>query len=560
MRWREPRLRRLARIEPDTRVSASYELSLRASETPGATFFMWRGRAFSYLDADVRVTNVARGLYACGVRRGERVGVVMASRPSLLSACTALGRLGAISVLAPGENETRAEVLQATFARLGVRRVLVDPERRHLAENLGVEVLVLGGGGAARSIESKNVRDLEAIDPGRARDVAHVLLRPSENESRGTRDLRAVPVTNHRWGLSAVGAAAACAVKPGDTVFCAVPLHHPTGMLVSVGAALAGGARLALVDLTDRTAPDVTLDARRRLLLEIRRVGATVVFYAGEMLRPLVTGGDEPMSHADRHLPVRVFAGSGMRKDLAAHLRETYRVDTMEFYAGTAHRAILADPDADEPGSLGLVLPGSADVALARCDLTKGAPVLDTNRHLIVADTDEPALLAVKVTDEDIETLADVRGVTRDAFGDGSHWLVTNDVVRRDSAGRHWFVDALSGFVVTKNGEPASLRAVEDALYALPEVRLACAWDDGANGIGAAYVASAPIAASRLGEALAALPEHARPASVARVMELPLTEGFRPSRRDAKVRGGESRERWINVGSAYAPGEPTSGS
>ena len=560
VRWQEPRLRRLARIEPDTRVSASLELATRARESPDATFFLWRGRAFSYADPDVRVTNVTRGLYACGVRPGDRVGVLMGSRPSLLTVCTALGRLGAVAVIAPA-NALMAPLKDA-FERLDVRRVVVDPERSGSAVALGLEVLSLGGGGHARDAIAAGARDMEQIDPaevplpaeleidpGRARDVAHILLRPSEDEG----GLRPVPVTNHRWALSAIGAAAACTVKPGDTVLCAVPLHHPTGMLVSVGAALAGGGRLALVDLEavdGERASGAPLDARR-LLLEIRRAGATVVFYAGEMLRPLLA---EPVSRADRHLPVRIFAGSGMRPLLAARLRERFGVDTMEFYAGTAHRAIFADPAGDAPGSLGGVLPGSADVALVKCDLVRRASVLDPNGRLVLADHTEPALLAVRVSEEEIETLGDTRGLVRDAFGDGSTWLVTSDVLERDIAGRHWFVDALTSFVAPPDGEPVSLRQVEDAFLALPEVRLAAAWerDRGSGEIAAAFVSSIAISAERLAEAMTALPARARPKLIARLSEIPLTEGFRPNKRATIANASASAlERYELVGSEY---------
>ncbi|MBX3215827.1 MAG: AMP-binding protein [Labilithrix sp.] len=553
VRWQEPRLRRLARIEPDTRVSASLELARRARETPDATFFLWRGRAFSFAVADARVTNVARGLHACGVRRGERVGVVMGSRPSMLSATTALARLGAVAIVAPPDALTVSFApLGDAFGQLGVQRVVVDPERADSAASLGLETLVLGGGATRRPLPA-GARDMETIDPdavplpsdveidpGRARDVASVLLRPSPDDAA----LRAVPVTNHRWALSAIGAAAACAIKPSDTVYCSVPLDHPTGMLVSVGSALAGGARLALADLDGSERANAATRSGRRLLLEIRRAGATVVFYAGEMLRPLL---EEPPSHADRHLPVRIFAGSGMRPALAARLRERFGVDTMEFYAGTTHRAILADAAGDAPGSLGGVLPGSADVELVRCDLARRAVVLSPpHGRLERAGDDEPALLAVRVSDEEIETLGDTRGIVRDAFGDGASWLVTGDVIERDAAGRHWFVDSLAGFVAPPGGAPVSLRRVEDALYAMPEVRLAAAWERerGTGEIAVAFVSRVAVSTARLTEAMASLPTHARPKQIARVSDVPLTEGYRPNKRAAVARAELADERW----------------
>jgi putative long chain acyl-CoA synthase len=557
VRWQEPRLRRLARIEPDTRVSASRELACRAKETPEGTFFIWRGRAFSYAEADTRVTNVARGLWSCGVRPGERVAVLMGTRPSMLSACTALGRLGAIAVVAPPTASRRA--LRAVFSRLGIERVIADPERAESAMILGPEVFVLGIEG--RMPVPEGATDMEAIDPsvialpdeleldaGRARDVANVLLRPAEDDL----ELRAVPITNHRWALSAIGAAAACAIKPGDTVSCAVPLHHPTGLLVSAGAALVGGARLALADLEDSEhapAPNAPHYAER-LLLEIRRVGATVVFYAGEMLRPLLA---EPVSRADRHLPVRIVAGSGMRPALAARIRERFGVDTMEFYAGTAHRSILADAAGDEPGSLGTVLPGSADVLLVKCDMTTKAQAVDTRGHLIVVGDNEPGLLAVRVWEDEIETLGETRGLVSNAFGDGATWLVTNDVLERDPRGKYWFVDSLSGFVTTPDANSVSLRRVEDALYALPEVRLAAAWETspGSGEIAAAFVASDGLDLARLGGAFDTLPPLAWPTTIARLDEIPVTDGFRPNKHIARELAAKATTRWRRANDRY---------
>jgi len=169
-----------------------------------------------------------------------------------------------------------------------------------------------------------------------------------------------------------------------------------------------------------------------------------------------------------------------------------------------------------------------------RWDRERMTHALDERGRLVLAGAGEPALLAVRVSDEEIETLGDARGLVRDAFGDGTAWLVTNDVLERDAAGKHWFVDSLSGFVRPANGgDPVSLRRVEDALYALPEVQLAAAWEAsrGSGEIAAAFVSRIEIAPERIEEALKVLPPSARPKRVARVPSIPLTEGFRPKKR-----------------------------
>ena len=489
VRYQEPRLRKLARIEPDTVMSAALELAERAAEAPDATFFLWSGRAFSYRDADVRVTNVMRGLFACGVRPGERVLVVMGSRPSFWSMTTALGRLGAIAVIAPPDASPRA--LRAAAERESVRHVASDPENAaRVRSALERDVLVLGGGGSSRTLASGLV-DMEAIDPaavelpkdftpnaGLARDLSLVFLRPVDGSAA---ELRAAPVTNHRYALSALGAAAACTIKPSDTVFCCIPLHHPTSLLASVGSALASGARLALAERFD---PD-------RFESEVRRAGATLVFYAGDMLRPLLR------KKLGKALPVRMFAGSGMRGDLARKLAERLGVRTMEFYAGTTHRAILANVDGTKPGALGRVLPGSDPIDVARVDLATKSPVRDANENLLFASPGQQGLLAVKADE----------------------WIVTGDVVRRDDDGDYWFVDSLSGFVGS-----VSTRAIEDSFYEDLDVDSAAAYAVSGE-VWVAYVGD--VAPERVAAALA---ERDQPRVAVRVESIPLTEGFRPKK------------------------------
>lgn len=512
VRYQEPRLRHLAAITPSTAISPARALATQAAETPDATFFLWNGRAFSFAEADLRVSNVTRGLFSCGVRPGDRVLVLMRSRPSLLSMATALNRLGAVAVVVSA-NATD-DAIARYLAKEPARFVTTDPEHAaRCAKLMPDRVLVLGGGGGARSL-GPGVVDMEAIDPegvalpasvtesaGFARDLAMILLRPAEGE------LRPAQVTNHRWALSALGAAAACTLKPGDTVYCAIPLSHPTALLACVGSSIVAGSRLALAE---RFEPD-------HFFSDARRVGASVVFYAGEMLRSLLS--QEP-SRGDRSLPIRVFAGSGMRADLAERLRDRFGVGSLEFYASTSLRVVLANVSGKKLGALGRPLPGSAEVAVVRSDERGSLESLGPNEVGVLA-----------------------------ARGPDGAWVATSDVVRMDEDGDYWFLDAQSGFAQTRGGS-FSTRAVEDAFYALPEITMACAFAEDGE-ISAVFSTSEDVSAERLSAALAALPEHARPLRAVRVALVPMTEGFRPDKRAAHAtmsKGALARYRRISRG------------
>lgn len=528
VRYQEPHLRALEEVQADTVTNPSQWLAAAAKANPQGTFFLFRDRAFSYEQADARVTNVVKGLYQSGVRPGDRVLVVMESRPSYLSLATALIRLGAVPVLAPPD-AAPAEIGRAA-RRAECRFFAADPQ--HLpavmkAAGESAVVLVLGATerGAPRAFGPRAL-DMEGIAPervvlpadlrldaGRAHDLGAILLRPADSG-----ELRAAPVTFHRWALSAHGAAAACTLKPADTVYSCIPLHHPAAILVAVGAALVAGARLAL------GAPF----SPETFFSEVRRYGATVIFYAGEMLRPLV---HTPPKRGDRTLPVRMVAGSGMRPDLWEKLEERFNVGVLEFYASTTQRAVLANASGEKLGAVGRPLPGSAELAVVKVDLATGELLHGVDGHLVCALSGEPGLLAMR---QPADEHGEVDGsVVRAAFGN-EPWVVSTDVVREDSAGDMWFVDSLSGFVAT-NGGAVSLRAVEDALYALPEIELACAFAaEGLAGervVHASFVSTAELTGARLDAAMSRLPAHARPRVVAHVPRMPLTDGYRPKRR-----------------------------
>jgi len=532
LRWQVPRLSVLQQMGPDTRVSLGLALSEQAGSNPEGTFFLWEGRAFSYAQADRRVDNVVRGLIRCGIRRGETVAVLMGPRPSYLSVTAALSRLGAVPILlSPGRpRETLEDALHGSAPRF----LIADRESAALGKELSGEVLVLGGAREPRELPS-GVIDMELIDPetvelpgwyepnpGCARDLALIML----TAGRGKKP-RAAKITNQRWAFSAYGAAAACTLSPGDTVYCCLPLHHPAGMLVTVGGGLVGGSRLALATGFD---PDAFWG-------DVRRYGATVVFYAGEMLRELLRA--EP-SAADNENPIRLFAGSGLRRDVWQRIVDRFGpVGILEFYAATEGNAVLANASGEKVGALGRPLPGSAEVALARYDFDTDEFVRDGQGLLMRCETGEPGVLLARL-DAD-HPLAGFTGgdeagrrLLRGVFEANDTWFITWDVLQRDGDGDFWFVDRVSRMLQTAAGVVAT-RTIEDALYGFPALRHTVVY--GVEYEGGDRAVAVVVTDGNQGLNLQAWNEFAarldpseRPSWVKRVERIPMTDGFRPDK------------------------------
>ncbi|NRA32992.1 MAG: alpha/beta fold hydrolase [Polyangiaceae bacterium] len=536
LRYQLPRLSTLEKIEKTTRISFGKSLSDQALAIGDETFFLWQGRALSYADTDQRVGYVVRGLIQCGVREGQRVGVIMGSRPSYLSAVAALNRIGAVAVLL-GPEMGRVSHARA-LEMVPCEYVITDPERAESTRALvDVDVLVLGGGAEERSLAA-GITDLEAIDPeevklpdwykpdpGRAADLAMIIFTAGNDD-----EPRSARITNRRWAFSAYGTAAAATLTPKDTVYCSMPLHHAAGMLVSVGGALVGGARLALAECFE---PELFWH-------DVRRYGVTVAFYAGEMMRGLTLA---PRTKSDSKNSLRLFAGSGMRADVWRRLVERFGpVGVLEFYASTEGNAVLANASGEKLGSLGRPLPGSTDMVVARYDFGAREFIRRDNGRFIRCQVDEPGMMIARVDethpssafDGYTEESATEGRIRRGVFEDDDVWFVSGDILRRDEDGDYWFVDRESDVVISEDGVNFSVE-VEDALYELPSVARAVVYGVSVDGIPAHVLVANVVPKSgehlepaELTVALAArLPVDKWPKVVHVVHSIDLSDGYR---------------------------------
>ena len=515
-----PRLARLGQINDHTRISLGRILSEQARDLPDGECLLFDGRVHTYEAVDRRINNVVRGLIEVGVRQGAHVGVLMETRPSALVAIAALSRLGAVAVLMP------PDVDLAAAARLGgVSEIIADPSHLEAAHSLDTRVLVLGGG-ESRELhlsDDAGVTDMEKIDPdivdlpgwyrpnpGLARDLAFVGF-----SSTGG-DLVARQITNYRWALSAFGTASAANLGRADTVYCLTPLHHQSGLLVSLGGAVVGGSRIAL---SRGLRPD-------RFLQEIRQYGVTVVSYTWAMLREVI---DDPAFSLTGSHPVRLFIGSGMPTGLWKRVTEVFEpAHVVEFFATTDGQAVLANVSGAKIGSKGRPLPGGGEVELAAYDPEEDLILEDDRGFVRKADTNEVGVLLAHPHGPVDPTASVKRGV----FAPADTWVSTEYLFRRDEDGDYWQVDTRGAVIHTPRG-PVYASPINDAVSRLGAVDLAVTYglDVGGHQLAIAALALCPggsIPSADLSEALADLPVGNPPDIVHVVPQMKLSASYRP--------------------------------
>ena len=516
-----PRLARLGQINDHTRISLGRIIGEQANDAPNGEFLLFDGRVHTYEAVNRRIDNVVRGLIEVGVRQGEHVGVLMETRPSALVAIAALSRLGAVAVLLKPDTDLAAAV------RLGgVSEIITDPANLETARQLPEQILVLGGG-ESRDLhlpDDGGIIDMEKIDPdavelpawyranpGYARDLAFIGFSTAGGQ------LVAKQITNYRWALSAFGTASTAALGRNDTVYCLTPLHHESGLLVSLGGAVVGGTRIAL-------SRGLNAD---RFLAEVHQYGVTVVSYTWAMLRDVI---DDPSFRLHGSHPVRLFIGSGMPTGMWQRVVDAFApAHVVEFFATTDGHAVLANVSGAKVGSKGRPLPGAGHVELGAYDAEHDL-ILETERGLVrVAEANEVGVLLAEPRGPIDPTASIKRGV----FAPADTWISTEYLFRRDTDGDFWLVGSRSSVVHTERGV-VFCDPITDAISLIPAVDLAVTYGVPKDGHQLVVTAvtlrpGATITAADLTEAVAAMPFGLGPDIVHVVAEMTLSATYRPT-------------------------------
>jgi putative long chain acyl-CoA synthase len=522
-----PKLARIEQLDPSTRISLGLLIDEAARRAPKDIAFLFGDRAYRWDDVSRRIDNVVKGLVSIGVRHGDRVGVLMDTRPSAFTLVAALSRLGATAVLLRPDGDV---VREAELGR--VTWVISDPEHiTRLGDVAGVTWAVLGGGGDWRELHP-DVIDMERIDPDqvelpawyhanpdRAGDVAFVLF---TGEGAG---IKALHITNKRWALSALGTASAAALKPGDTVYSTTPVHHSSALLMSIGGAVAGGARFAMASAGDPAT----------FWAEVRRYGATHVSYTWTSLREVVNAPPHPN---EQHHPIGMFMGSGMPRNLWRRVNERFpNVRVLEFYASAEGEAILANVSGRSVGSMGKPLPGAAEVRVAAYDFATRSLALSDDGFGRECRVDEVGLLLARVDPVDSGNEGPLRGV----FEKGDAWRSTGDLFLRDEHGDLWLAGPAAEVVYSPDA-PVIPAGARFALGTLPYVDLVVAYGV-PEGSSEALVAAATLRpgaeleTADLDKAMDKLPAAQRPRYVQVVPSIPVTTWHRPQWRVLQAKG-----------------------
>ena len=500
-------------------------LERQAAQNPERTCWELDDERLSFTEALSFVRRAARVLIEAGVEPGDVVALVAGNSPRYLGLLIAVSYVGAAAALI--NPELRAGSLAHAVTAVAPRLSLVEAsceDALRAAPGTGPR-LVFGDGELDASIAS--ARELES-----PRGDAHgVFVYIYTSGTTGLPKPCRVRHERARAAATIFGSVAFEFRANEDKLYCALPLHHSSALLIGVGAALVAGVPVALRRKF----------SAREFASDLVRYGATATLYVGDVCRALV---HSPVTPAEHSLRLRVAVGNGLQTQVWPEFQRRFgQPQIREFYASTEAPAAILNLTGTV-GSLGHVpFERRRGFRLARLDVERKELARDSHSgHAAECAVDEPGELLFRVFPSAeaphgafggyTDRAASSARVAHDVFEPGDAYFRSGDVLRRDRHGFFYFVDRLGDGFRWK-GENVSALEVErvlDAELGFPGVAVFGVVVPGYPGrAGFAEIVAAPAEFDAEGFARAALslPSAARPCFVRPVSELDLTSSFK---------------------------------
>jgi acyl-CoA synthetase (AMP-forming)/AMP-acid ligase II len=396
------------------------------------------GTVVPHSELATSVHRLAGLLAGLGVRRGQRVAIVMPNGPEVVELLLAVAALGATAApMNPGY--TRAEY-EFYLSDLDPGLLLIQAGRGADARAAAggrtvVDVSVRPQGAPQLSVAGTRAGRELPFEPGSAGDVALLL-----HTSGTTRRPKQVPLLQRNLVASVRAIAAHYRLGPADVSYCAMPLFHVHGLIASTLAQLAAGGSV----VTPRRL------SQRRYWQQAGAHGVTWVSASPTIHTELIEHGTGP---APSIRFVR-SCSSALSPVLFRRLEELYQAPVLEAYGMTeASHQMTSNPlppGRRLPGSVGV--PAGAEVRIvdkAGRDLPAG----------------QPGEVAVRGPGLTPGYLGDAEA-NAESFFDG--WFRTGDRGLLEDG--HLRLEGRIKELIIRGGENISPGEVEDALKAHPAV------------------------------------------------------------------------------------------
>jgi fatty-acyl-CoA synthase len=492
----------------------------------------------TYRGLAARANRYARWALAQGLRRGERVALMMPNRPEYMAIWLGITQVGGVACLV--NTNLMGASLAHSIAIVEARHIIVDAGLAaavvEALAHLAARPTVWSHGDAGRD-RARIDRDIEARSGSPLEGAERVALTVEDPAlciyTSGTTGLpKAANVNHFRAMMWMSWFAGMMDTRPSDRMYDCLPMYHSIGGIAAPGAVLLNGGSVVIREKFSASA----------FWDEVRRFDCTLIQHIGEICRYLVNTPEQPGETAHR---IRLACGNGLRPDVWEAFKTRFRIPhILEFYAATEGNVTLFNYE-EKVGAIGRIPPFLVHrfpTMLIRLDPQTQEPVRDADGLCLPCAPDEPGEAVGRIRSASADLTGRFEGYTsrddterkvlHDVAQPGDAWFRTGDLMRRDAKGFFYFVDRI-GDTFRRKGENVSTSEVAEVLTGFPGIAEATVYGvgipgtDGRAGM-AALVCDEDLDLAALRQHLnERLPGYARPLFLRMRREIAVTGTFK---------------------------------
>lgn len=424
----------------------------QAGNYPDREFLVAGGQAWTYRAFDQWVDQIAGSLHALGLRKGDKLAIMLPNCAAFMGLWFACARLGLVEV--PVNINYRGPLLRHILEHSDARIAVVDAgyvERiAHDAVGFGkLEHLICWSRDAAAPTPHAPIPalDFDAFlamsQPFPDVAVSHTDTMAILYSSGTTGPSKGILLCHNYFWFGGAKTIKSRGITDDERIYTCLPLFHANAQLLSAMPALVAGVTLVL---DDQFSASTFWD-------RLRASGATRFNYIGGMIPILMK---QPPSPGDRTHCVKMAAGAAAPRDMLKPFEERFGVRLIEGYGQTENCNALINPlDAPRAGSVGLPIVGYDCALVDDQDEPVGPGVVGE----LVFRPRYPHIMMDGYYKNPEATLAQSRNL----------WFHTGDLMTRDPDGYYYFVDRKKD-AIRRRGENISAYEVELVVNSHPAV------------------------------------------------------------------------------------------
>ena len=422
-------------------------LTEKAEKNKGKTFLLFEDQSFTYDKFEEKANQAARALVSLGVKKGDKVGVLMSNCPEFLFVWFGICKAGGVMV--PFNVEWRGDILAYILEHSDTRGMILQQDLWPQLQD------VLAGRPPLDFIVTKHDGDA-SLTPG-ANDLRDFFTGPGQFTSppispedpfqimytSGTTGRSKGVVRWHEYVmLRALRAIRVFGYNSDDVLYTPLPLYHGNAQNLSTLPAMFANTKLAL---GKRFSASHFWD-------EVRMHGATTFNYIGAMVSILYK---QPLTDRDADNKVRFARGAGAPAEIVLDFEERFNLELVESYGTTEGGSVQNRPGKRKIGSMGW--PPYYNEVKVVDDEDKELPPGKTGEMILrPTDPDEKWVEYYKEPDATAEKIKD-------------GWFRTGDLVQMDEDGFIFFKGRKKD-AIRRRGENVSAQEVESVISDHPSV------------------------------------------------------------------------------------------